>query len=192
MTGVSFAPADATLYTEIYQQLKRRACALRRGRHGNTLDTTALVHESFIKLVEMRARVQDRAHLFRLAALAMRQIFIDHLRERRAGKRGGRLQRVELTDLALPEDDPAHGLAVVAQALDQLRAVDQRMADVFSLRVFGGLEFEEIGAMLGNSRPTAQRDFQAARAWLLSAMSDADGPAGSAAVRHPIGRSGRE
>ena len=83
MIEVSFAPADAALYTEIYQQLKRRACALRRGQHGNTLDTTALVHESFIKLVEMRARVHDRAHLFRLAALAMRQIFIDHLRERR-------------------------------------------------------------------------------------------------------------
>ena len=85
MIEVSFAPADAALYTEIYQQLKRRACALRRGQHGNTLDTTALVHESFIKLVEMRARVHDRAHLFRLAALAMRQIFIDHLRERGIG-----------------------------------------------------------------------------------------------------------
>lgn len=177
MTVASLAPADAALYAEIYQQLRLRAHVLRRGRYGDTLDTTALVHESFIKLVEARACVHDRAHLFRLAALAMRQIFIDHLRERQADKRGGRLQRVELTSLALPEDDPALGLAVVAQALDQLRAVDERMADVFSLRVFGGLGFEEIGVLLGTSRPTAQRDFQSARAWLLSVMSDPGEPA---------------
>jgi len=172
MNATPLAPADAALYAEIYQQLRQRARALRRGQRSDTLDTTALVHESFIKLVEAKARVHDRAHLFRLAALAMRQILIDHLRERQAGKRGGGLQRVELTDLVLPEDDPAQGLVLVAQALDQLRAVDARMADVFSLRVFGGLGFEEIGALLGTSRPTAQRDFEAARAWLLSTMDD--------------------
>lgn len=177
MNEPTLATADAALYAEIYQQLKQRARTLRRGQRGDTLDTTALVHESFIKLVEAKARVHDRAHLFRLAALAMRQILIDHLRERRADKRGGGLQRVELTDLVLPEDDPALGLTLVAQALDQLRTVDARMADVFSLRVFGGLGFEEIGALLGTSRPTAQRDFQAARAWLLSAMGDAGEPA---------------
>lgn len=172
MSQIPLAPADATLYDEIYHQLKQRARVLRRGQHSDTLDTTALVHESFIKLVEAKARVHDRAHLYRLAALAMRQILIDHLRERQADKRGGGLQRVELTDLVLPEDDSAQGLALVAQTLDQLREVDERMADVFSLRVFGGLGFEEIGALLGTSRPTSQRDFEAARAWLLSRMDD--------------------
>jgi len=167
MTG-----ADAALYSEIYHQLKRRARVLRRGQGSNTLDTTALVHESFVKLVEAKARVNDREHLFRLAAVAMRQILIDHLRERQAEKRGGGLERVELTDLDLPVEDSALGLTLVTQTLERLRVIDARMADVFAFRVFGDLDFEEIAALLGTSRPTAQRDFQAARAWLLSAMEE--------------------
>lgn len=162
--------ADQALFSMIYPDLKQRAHALRRGLHGHTLDTTALVHESFIKLVEARAQVNDRAHLFRLAALAMRQILVDHLRERQASKRGGDLQRIELTGIELPQDDPALGLSIVVEALDRLRALDPRMADVFSLRAFAGLGFEDIAGMLHVSRPTAQRDFEAARAYLLSTL----------------------
>lgn len=162
--------ADRLLFDDIYLDLKKRARALRRGAAGHTLDTTALVHESFIKLVEGRAQINDRAHLFRLAALAMRQILVDHLRERQASKRGGDLQRIELTGIDLPQDDPALGLSIVVEALDRLRAIDPRMADVFSLRAFAGLAFEDIAGMLHVSRPTVQRDFEAARAYLLSTL----------------------
>ena len=162
--------ADRALFDQIYQELKQRAHAMRRGAPGLTLDTTALVHESFIKLVEAKARVNDRAHLFRLSALAMRQILVDHLRERQASKRGGDLQRIDLADIDLPQDDPAVGLSIVVEALDRLRALDPRMADVFSLRAFAGLAFEDIGDLLHVSRPTAQRDFEAARAYLLSTL----------------------
>lgn len=161
---------DLALFEQIYHDLKQRARQLRRGQSGHTLDTTALVHESFIKLIEAKARINDRAHLFRLAALAMRQIMIDHLRERQADKRGGHLRRIELTDLDLPEDDPALGLSIVTQAIDRLRALDPRLADVFSLRAFAGLAFDDIGTLLDVSRSTAQRDFEAARAYLLSTL----------------------
>ena len=161
---------DQALFSTIYVELKQRAHAMRRGLSSHTLDTTALVHESFIKLVEAKARIDDRAHLFRLAALAMRQILVDHLRERQASKRGGDLQRIELTGIDLPQDDPALGLSIVVDALDRLRAIDPRMADVFSLRAFAGLPFEDIAGMLHVSRPTVQRDFEAARAYLLSTL----------------------
>jgi RNA polymerase sigma factor (TIGR02999 family) len=162
---------DRALFEEVYLDLKQRARALRRGQGSHTLDTTALVHESFLKLTERRAQVNDRAHLFRLAALAMRQVLIDHLRERQADKRGGQMQRVDLTDVDLPEDDPALGLSLVTQSLERLRALDPRLADVFSLRAFAGLGFEDIGAMLAVSRSTAQRDFEAARAYLLTTLT---------------------
>lgn len=153
-------------YKEIYLDLKRRARSMRAG-HGHTLDTTALVHESFLKLAQAKVSARDRAHLFHLAALAMRQILIDHLRERGAQKRGGDLERITLTDLELPQGDPAEGLAEVMQALARLQQIDDRMADVFALRAFAGLAFEDIGGMLDCSRATAQRDFDAARAYLL-------------------------
>lgn len=157
-------------FEEVYLDLKRRARNLRQSQPGHTLDTTALVHESFLKLAQAGASPNDRAHLFRLAALAMRQVLIDDLRERAAHKRGGDLQRVELTDLELPQADPAEGLAEVLQALERLQAVDPRLADVFSLRAIGGLAFEDIANLLEVSRTTAQRDFDAARAYLLSRL----------------------
>lgn len=168
--GGTLVGADRALFDEIYLDLKQRARSLRRYGPAQTLDTTALVHESFIKLVEARAQINDRAHLFRLAALAMRQIIIDNLRERQAGKRGGGFQRVTLTGLELQQDDPALGLAIVADAIERLRGLDVRMADVFSLRAFAGLPFEDIAGMLHVSRPTVQRDFEAARAYLLSTL----------------------
>jgi RNA polymerase sigma-70 factor, ECF subfamily len=159
---------DPELFEQVYAELKLRARSLRRGQSSHTLDTTALVHESFIKLVESRVEVNDRSHLFRLAALAMRQVLLDYLRERQTEKRGGQLQRVLLTDVELPEEDPAPGLSLVLEALERLQQIDDRLADVFSLRAFAGLPFEDIGQMLGVSRATAQRDFEAARAYLLS------------------------
>jgi RNA polymerase sigma factor (TIGR02999 family) len=157
-------------FEDVYLDLKRRARALRSGQNSHTLDTTSLVHESFLKLAEAGASAKDRAHLFRLAALAMRQVLIDHLRERQANKRGGDLLRVDLTDIELPGEDPAQGLTEVMQALERLQAVDARLADVFALRAFAGLGFEDIGGLLERSRSAVQRDFEAARAYLLSTL----------------------
>ena len=163
-------PLSDPRFEDVYLDLKRRARALRSGQNSHTLDTTALVHESFLKLSEGGASAKDRAHLFRLAALAMRQVLIDHLRERQANKRGGDLLRVDLTDIELPVDDPAQGLTEVMQALERLQAVDARLADVFALRAFAGLGFEDIGGLLERSRSAVQRDFEAARAYLLSTL----------------------
>ncbi len=157
-------------YEDVYADLKRRARAMRPGRHSNTLDTTALVHEGFLKLAHANVSARDRSHLFQLAAMAMRQVLIDHLRERGAQKRGGDQVRIELTDLELPQDDPAEGLTEVLQALTRLQHIDSRLADVFALRAFAGLAFEDIGSMLDCSRSTAQRDFDAGRAYLLERM----------------------
>jgi RNA polymerase sigma factor (TIGR02999 family) len=161
---------DQATFDTLYSDLKQRAHALLHGSGNRTLDTTSLVHEAFIKLTEAQARPANRNHLFRLASLAMRQLLIDHLRERQTSKRGGGQQRIDLTGLDLPQDDPAIGLSIVVEALDRLRSLDPRMADVFSLRAFGGMSFEELGEMLGISRTTAQRDFEAARAYLLSTV----------------------
>jgi RNA polymerase sigma factor (TIGR02999 family) len=167
-------PLSDPRFEDIYLDLKRRARALRSGQNSHTLDTTALVHESFLKLAEAEAgasaSAKDRAHLFRLAALAMRQVLIDHLRERQANKRGGDLQRVDLTDIELPVEDPAQGLTEVLQALERLQALDARLADVFALRAFAGLGFEDIGGLLERSRSAVQRDFETARAYLLSTL----------------------
>jgi RNA polymerase sigma factor (TIGR02999 family) len=168
---MSAASAPLPSYEDIYLELKRRARSMRPAHGSHTLDTTALVHESFLKLAQAEVSPRDRSHLFHLAALAMRQILIDHLRERGAQKRGGDLERITLTDLELPQDDPAQGLAEVMQALARLQQLDERLADVFALRAFAGLGFEDIGGMLECSRSTAQRDFDAARAYLLTHMA---------------------
>lgn len=157
-------------YEDVYADLKRRAHAMRPRHNSNTLDTTALVHEGFLKLAQANVSARDRSHLFQLAAMAMRQVLIDHLRERGAQKRGGDHVRIELTDLELPQDDPAEGLTEVLQALTRLQHIDSRMADVFALRAFAGLAFEDIGGMLDCSRSTAQRDFEAGRAYLLDRL----------------------
>ncbi|UXI67337.1 ECF-type sigma factor [Tahibacter amnicola] len=159
---------DQELFVQIYDDLRRRAHALRWNQGTATLDTTALVHESYLKLIENRANFNDKTHVFRLAALAMRQILIDHLRAHQSAKRGGGMERVALPDIEIPVDDPAISLSIVVDALDRLRDVDARLADVFSLHAFAGLAFHEIGEMLEISRSTAQRDFEAARAFLLS------------------------
>lgn len=173
------------LLVAVYAELKARARRIRRGHADGTLNTTALVHESFLKIMESNPRIRDREHLHRLAALAMRQLLIDKVRERQAEKRGGDLQRVDLDDLDIAEVDSEAEWTQVQQAMERLDKLSPRMADVFLLRAFGDLGYEEIADLLECSKSSAHRDFEAARAFLLTSLRSApDAGTGTAAVHH--------
>jgi RNA polymerase sigma factor (TIGR02999 family) len=163
--------AERELFSALYDELKLRAHSLRKSHSSLTLDTTAIVHETFLKLAEGKHRSVDRTHLVRTAALAMRQILLDHLRAMQSEKRAGPANRVTLTDLDLQGEDAPDRLLQVIDAMDRLREIDARLADTFSLRVFAGLSLEEIGQTLGVSHMTCSRDFQTARAYLLSLVA---------------------
>ncbi|MDN5924126.1 MAG: ECF-type sigma factor [Xanthomonadales bacterium] len=160
--------AYGELFGKIYQDLRRRA---RRwtGRPDATLSTTALVHETFLSLVGTHLTLNDKAHFFRLAALAMRRLLIDAARHRQAQKCGGDLQRVEL-DTGLIGTVTSIDMLALDQALAQLANSDPRLAQVVELHFFAGLGFAEIAEQLGLSERTVARDWRAARALLSLAM----------------------
>jgi len=162
------------VYTELRQVADR---AMRHERGAVTLQPTALVHEAYLKLIDAsRVDWRDRAHFLATAARAMRQVLVEHARARGALKRDGG-ERITLSSVDPP--DPRHTVDLLAldQAMAQLEALDARKARVVELRVFGGLEFSEIGALLELSRATLDRDFRSARAWLYRALVlDGSGP----------------
>jgi RNA polymerase sigma factor (TIGR02999 family) len=153
----------ATLYRELRSLAHRR---LRREAPGGTLQTTALVHEAYVRLVDQR-RVEwrDRGHFLALAATTMRRVLVDRARARRARKRDGG-ERTDAAELAAPGWQAAVDVLAVDQALDRLAAVHPRPARVVELRFFGGLDLAEIGAVLGVTERTARRDWSFARAFL--------------------------
>lgn len=155
----------------VYPELKRLARnSLGNGR-GQTLDTTALVHECYLRLERTPGAPRDRGHLLSLAVRIMRQVLIDHARERLAQKRGGGALHVTLEDDSA--GDPADFLRLIEidQALQQLAEVEPRQAAVFEHRFFGGLNDEDTARALGISPRTAHRDWDAARAWLAEALN---------------------
>ena len=152
------------LYRELHGMAQRR---LRRVRQSTTLQTTALVHEAYLRLVDQR-RVEwrDRGHFLALAATMMRRVLVDRARARQAGKRGAGEAAITLTGAAEMGVDPAVEVLAVDQALARLTAAFPRPARVVELRFFGGLEMEEIGAVIGVTERTVKRDWAFARAWL--------------------------
>ncbi len=153
------------LYDELRRMARRR---LRGERVGHTLDTTALVHESYLKLVTQHGlKPEDRAAFFAAASNTMRRILVDHARSRRRQKRGGEPLHVPLEDgdLLLSERAIDETLAL-EDALAKLESAHPRAARVFEQRLFGGLELQEIAEAEGISLRTAGRDWQTARAWL--------------------------
>lgn len=149
---------------------------LRRHNAGETLDTTALVHEVYLKLVDQnRAGLVDRAHFLALASRAMRFVLVDYARARTAGKRGGGQPHLPLDAVLIAADERAVDLLGLDEALHGLAAVSQRLAETVELRFFGGLTFDEMAEALGRSVPTIKRDWARARIWLYRAMQD---PAG--------------
>jgi RNA polymerase sigma factor (TIGR02999 family) len=158
------------LFPIVYRELQRLARASRRRVDaGETLRTTALVHEAYLKLVDQSsATIQDRQHFFALAARVMRQVLIDGLRRRAAGKRGGAARALSLDEISEP-DDAGRAAAALAidQALERLGALDDRLRQIVELRVFCGLSVEQTAEVIGASARTVKREWRKARAFLL-------------------------
>jgi RNA polymerase sigma factor (TIGR02999 family) len=168
---MSTTTTDPELFAALYAALKPRAHQLLNGFRGETLNTTSLVHEAFLKLKRSAETERSESHLYRTALLAMRQILIDRLRQRESGRHGGGLKRVGLTDLPVAAPDQPHDLAVFHEALEKLRKLDAKRAETFEMRALLGLEFHAIGAALDINEVTARRHFKAA-ATLVAAWLD--------------------
>lgn len=164
--------------TLVYQELRRCAAAyLRRERRGDTLQPTALVHETYLRLVDQRHAVwKNRAQFFGVAAEMMRRILVDRARAHRTAKRAGQWTRITL-DPGVAVTNPVDvDVLDLDTALRRLADFDARKSRVAELRFFGGLSLEETGDVLGLSRATVDRDWQVARAWLFDALSARPGP----------------
>lgn len=156
----------------VYEELRRLARHYMRGeRPGHSLQTTALVNEAYLRLVDYkRMRWQNRAHFFAVSAQAMRRILVDHARRRNL-KRGQGLQRVSLDQTAVISTEKEEELIKLDDALRALAEVDPRKSRVVELRFFGGLSVEEVAEVLQVSPVTVMRDWSTARAWLYREMS---------------------
>src|SRR5437899_1373106 len=151
---------DAELRRLAHQYMKQE-------RPGHTLQTTALVNEAFLRLIDQRhVHWQNRAHFFGIAAQLMRRILVDYARNRRYAKRGGGALKVSLDEAAMVSQERASELIALDDALRNLAAIDSRRSQVVELRFFGGLSIEETAEVLGISRNTVIRDWTVAQAWL--------------------------
>jgi len=156
----------------LYQVLHQLAHRQLRKSNGVTLNTTALIHEAWIKLARStHAEVESKGHFLAVAAMAMRQVIVDYGRRRRAQRRGGG-QRASSSRLSgVGSESSVDELLAIDAALDKLAALDERLAKVVELRFFAGLEEEEIAQVLNVSVRTIRRDWRKARAFILSEMS---------------------
>lgn len=190
-TRMSSSPPDATqlvlasragdrdtvdrLFALLYEDL-RRAAHKRLLRHHavQTLSTTALVHEAYLRLVDQsRLQAADRAHFLAVASRAMRFVLIDYVRERHARKRGGGQDMVPLDAVQVAAEERAVDLLALDDALRKLSSHSPRLGELVEYRFFGGLSYEEVAEATGMSVPTVKRDWVRARTWLFRAMQDA-------------------
>jgi len=156
------------VFTRVYDELHRLAHHVRRDRAGATLDTTALVHEAYLKLATAMPAMNDRRHFLAVAARAMRQVLVNAARDANAQKRGGDVELVTLSDAdaAFARTVRPEELLALDDALERLAKLDARQAAIVECRFFAGLDVEETAEILGISAPTVGRDWRAARAWL--------------------------
>jgi len=161
----------------IYAELHSLArIYMRRERNDHTLQATALVHEAYLRLRNVLDQTcRNRAHFVAIAARSMRQILVEHERNRGAQKRGGGRNRIPLEDTEIQYDDTRFDLLELDDVLNQLEALDQQQGRIVELRFFGGLSIEETAAVLGISTPTVKRDWVMAKAWLYRKL-DKDPP----------------
>ena len=165
--------ALARLIPIVYEELRRVASARLRGEGtDHTLQTTALVHEAYVRLVGLdRMALRNRTHFFAMAARLMREILVDHARRRNALKRGGGITVVGLADVAAPDEARLVDILALDKALMDLAALDQRLSRVVELRFFVGLSIAEAAEALEVSPATVERDWTVAKAWLLRRLS---------------------
>jgi RNA polymerase sigma factor (TIGR02999 family) len=167
------------VFPVIYDELRRLAHRqLMREAPGQTIGTTALVHEAYLKLIDQtRVEWAGRAHFMAIAATAMRRILIDRARSRGSLKRGGGLQPIPIESVELAAEERADLLLALDEALTRLHALDARQAQVVECRYFGGMTEEETAAALGIGLRTVKRDWAKAKSWLFSEIypgSEAD------------------
>jgi RNA polymerase sigma factor (TIGR02999 family) len=162
------------LTPRVYDELRRIAGHfMRNERPGRTIQTTALVHEAYLKLIDIdNVDWQHRAHFFAVSAQIMRHILLDQARRRVAAKRGGAAPQANLQEIADLGSGRARELIALDDVLNALAAVDPRKARVVELRFFGGMSVEETAEVLKVSPDTVLRDWRLARAWLLAEMGE--------------------
>lgn len=166
-------PAYDQLFPLVYEELRRLAHRyMSRERPGHTLQTTAVVHEAYLRLIDQKhVQWQNRAHFFAIAAQMMRRILITHAQSHAYAKRGGGALRVSLDEAAIVSQERAGELIALDEALTALTVIDPRRSQVVELRYFGGLNNEEIAEVMKVSPNTVMRDWNVAKAWLYREMS---------------------
>jgi len=160
----------------VYDELHKLASRyLRRERRDHTLQTTALVHEAYLKLVNQRdANFENRLHFFAVAAQIMRRILVDYARRHHASKRGGDLYKLSLDEALVTSEEKGADLLALDEALERLAAIDPRQSRVVELRIFAGLTLEETAQALNISPSTVRREWSMAKAWLHRQIKNND------------------
>lgn len=158
----------------VYEELHRLARHyMRMERPGHTLQTTALINEAYVRLIDQQnVPWQNRAHFFGIAAQLMRRILVDHARSHNRAKRGGDTRQVSLDEAALVSDGPSAELVALDDALKSLTAIDARKNQVVELRFFGGLSIDETAEVMKLSPRTVEREWNMAKAWLRREISN--------------------
>ena len=163
------------LVERLYPELRRLArSAMRQERGEHTLQSTALVHEAYLRLAASEPAIESRAHFLALAARVMRQILIDHARGRHRLKRGGEQRRVSLTEADREGRENAFEILALDRALAALHAIDERRAKLLELQLFAGSSYVEMAEAVGISEATVHRELRLARAWLQREMAAGD------------------
>lgn len=160
----------------VNQELRRLAAGyMRRERKGHSLQSSDLVNEAWLRLVNQnRMQWQNRAHFFGIAAQLMRRILIDHARRYQYQKRGGGAVQVSLDEAAAVTEARAAELLAVDEALEKLTAIDARKGRIVELRFFGGLDLDETAEVMGISSPTVQREWRLSKAWLYRILTEGE------------------
>ena len=161
------------LMSVVYQELRRLAHHyMKRESPGHTLQTSGLVNEAFLRLVDQRdVQWQNRAHFFGIAAQMMRRILVDYARSRRYAKRGGGIPNLSLDEALIVSDERTAEVVALDETLERLAEIDPRKSRIVELRFFGGLSIEETAEVLTVSPGTVMRDWTLAKAWLRREMS---------------------
>jgi RNA polymerase sigma-70 factor, ECF subfamily len=165
--------AGQEVVSRVYDELHRIASReMRRERPGNTLQTTALIHEAYLRMAGSRAlEIQNRGHFFAIASQQMRRVLVDHARAAGSQKRGGGAVRLDLDSVRIGAEDPDLQLVQLDDALNDLDRLDPRASKVVELKYFGGYSDREVAEALDLSLAMVRRDWEFARSWLFEQMS---------------------
>lgn len=166
--------AHKKVYELVYDNLKNIAHQRLYGyQKGETFNTTALVHEAYLKLINMTDHdFQNRAHFYAVASRAMRFILVDYIRSKMAQKRGGSNEDKNIADISVAVEERLEEFITLHMALNKLMEKNERLGRLVEYRFIGGMTYEEISEVTGYSEPTLKRDWARARTWLYSAMKD--------------------